>query len=355
MMVKLSFICNGSWYDNQANPIIRSVPYLLDNGYRIEIIVADNFEMRDSQVWPDIDKHIQYSRIDKLNDAVKLAIYQKPDIILCHHRCITAELLRSNIPIIIIEHTDAPALELSRYFIHLNNVVGVMKGTVFTDVDFYNGPFCEGMFHGSYINSINLPTSCPEFKLSTDDLSKIELGYSFGSFPKNVRFLNIDIDRERNIPISFVGSTYYKRSRLITLHRESAMDIVKQIGIGLSNVQINEFDRILLSSYVCLSPLGYGACYRSFEGLYCGCVVVQPNHFYVKSWPNIYVEGIHYIACNHDFSDIREITDDVINRWYEFDEKRHDSRKMLIDSYWDQEKLGTHLKEIFERCCKRIK
>lgn len=354
-MAKLSFLCHDLWYDNQANPIIRCLPYLSAHGYKIDVIRAASSGTIDSQVWPDVSEETEFIRREKLDDATKSVICSSPDFVLCHHRCITPELLRSNIPIVVFEHSDAPALELTRYLIHLDNVIGVIKGTIFSNKDFYNGPFCEGMFHGTALNNIGLPVVRPRHNITESDLSKIELGYSFGCFRNNKRLLDIDINQNRTNPVCFVGQTNYPRSRLITVHRQAAMKVAKQIGIGISGVPVQEFDRILLSSYVCLSPLGYGACYRSFEGLYAGCIVVQPDCSYMKSWPNIYISNQHYVACDNNFVDVPQIVDSIVENWEQWREKRINSRNILLQNYWNEEVLGMHLKEIFDRCCKRIK
>lgn len=354
-MVNISFICHDLWHDNQADPIIRSIPYLSRYNFKINVIRTANSGNLNTQVWPDVLEEVEKKRREKLDDSIKSVILSNPDLIICHHRCITPNILKSNIPIIIIEHTDAPALELSRHLIHLENVIGVIKGTVFSDSTFYNGPFCEGMFHGTNLNKIGLPIVYPKRKLSDKEISKIELGYSFGSFPKNKRLLDFDIEENRNIPISFVGTTNYPRSRLISQHRESAMIIAKKIGVGISGLSLKDYDKILKSSFVCLSPLGYGACYRSFEGLYAGNVVVQPDSSYMISWPNIFVSGDHYVVCKNDFSDVELITNSIIENWDNWKEKRHNNKSLLLKTYWNEESLGNHLKEILNRCCKRIK
>lgn len=353
--MNISFICHDLWYDNQANAIIRSIPYLSNYNYKINVILAASSGNLNTQVWPDVLEEVEKKRREKLDETIKSIIKSNPDLIICHHRCITPNLLNSNFPIIIIENTDAPALELSRHLIHLENIIGVIKGTVFSNNDFYNGPFCEGMFHGTFLNKINLPIIYPKRKLSQEAISKIELGYSFGCFPQNKRLLDFDINTKRIFPISFVGTTNYPRSRLISQHRKSAMVLAKKIGVGISGVSLNEYDKILKSSYICLSPLGYGACFRSFEAMYAGNVVIQPDSSYMKSWPNIYESGKQYVVCKYDFSDVESIKNLIIDNWDNWQKQRYENKKLLLDTYWNEESLGNHLKNILDRCCERIK
>jgi len=222
-VAKLSFLFHDLWYDCLLDPIIRSLPFLSANGHKIDVIQIVS-GTNDLNSWPNVQEPAERIRREKLHDATKLAISSKPDIILCHNYCVTPELLKSNIPIIIFEHSDAPDLKLARYLIHLDNVIGVIKGTIFSNNDFYNGPFCEGMFHCTVLNNIGLPVVYPKYKLTEVDLSKIELGYSFGCMGRNKRLTDVDINKKRTIAISFVGQTYYIGSRLITDHRNAAMN-----------------------------------------------------------------------------------------------------------------------------------
>jgi hypothetical protein len=350
-MVKISFLCHEPWVKSHADPVLRSIPYL-SNEYKIQLIIAAGFYHPDP-VWPDNSEFKERERNEKLSDAIKIAISLKPDLILCHHRCITPELLKCKIPLMILEHTDAPALELSRYLIHLENVIGVIKGTIFSKKEYYNGPFCEGMFHGTHLNNINLPICYPKQKLT--NIEKIELGYSFGSFPSNKRLLTTDINKKRYIPVSFIGETDYPRSRLISNHRKLAMKSVQKIGIGKKGIPREEYDEILLSSYACLSPLGYGACYRSWEGIYGGCIVIQPDCSYMTSWPNIYMPNQFFIPCDLNFIDLPEIVDNIKKNWDDLQDKREINKKLLLNTLWNEESLGQHLKGIFEKCLQRIK
>jgi len=350
-MANINFLCHEPWHNNHGNVIIRATPYLESHGHKITVTLAAGHVKQ----WPELDEVTERLRRRNLADAAQAAIKGKPDFILCHHRSITPDLLRSNIPLAILEHTDAPALEICRNLIHLDNVIGVIKGTVFTDLNSYNGPFCEGMFHGPSINDMSLPCEYPQRKIS--DLSKIELGYSFGSFPSNKRLLDKDIDDPRSIDVSFVGTIDYPRSRLITKYRKLALATVKKIknGIGSNGVPVDEFDRILMSSRVCVSPLGYGACYRSFEGIYAGCVVVQPDCSYMKSWPDIYIPNQGFVPCKSDFSDLENVTSSIVDNWQNWHDQRHTNKEMLVNSYWNEESLGKHLKGILDRCSQRIK
>ena len=346
MQKKMYFLYHDAWENNHAEPILRHKKQL-----GLECISCPSNPGRPELLWPKFDDRDRIKKINSKIDSIKNA-----KAILIHHRCITQEILQKNLPLIILEHTDGTSLEISRYLIGLPNVIGVIKGTKFTNLDDYNSPCREGMFQGIFLKNPNVSLKNPELKLTNDQIKKIELGYSFGCFPSNKRFLNykIDFDKKRKIDISFVGEINYPRSRLITNHRKEAKKNIENIG-GIYNNKISteEFDQIMLNSKICLSPYGYGACYRSFESLYSGCLTIQPNSDWVESWPNVYVKNKTYFECKYDFSDLHSKTNYLLENYKNLKEIRIENRKTLIENYFGNNLLY-HIMEIIEKCLKRI-
>ena len=345
MPKRLYFLYHERWGNDHAEPFLRYQKEL-----NLECIPCPSNDGRPENLWPIFDDRNRVAAIKKIVDAIK-----NPLAVIVHHRCITQELIRRQIPLIILEHTDGTSLEISRYLISLPNVLGVIKGTRFVDKNYYNGLHCEGMFHGKFIKSSVKP-SFPELTLPLDVLDKIELGYSFGCFPTNKRLVDrqVDFDANRSIDISFVGGTHYPRSRLITQHRTAAVEAVEQVG-GLAGNSFpqGQFDDILLDSKLCLSPYGYGVCYRSFESLYAGCLTIQPNSDYLESHPNVYVKNQTYFECNADFSNLREIKQSILDHYNSFKDMRIDNRNMLIKHYFS-DLLLEHLQWVIRKCLKRL-
>lgn len=346
MQKRIYFLYHERWKNEHAEPILRYQKEL-----NLECIPCPSNSGVPEMLWPVIDDK---NRVEKINEIVNKI--KNPKALIIHHRCITQEILRRNLPLIILEHTDGTALELSRYLIKLPNVLGVIKGTRFKNLKNYNAEYREGMFQGMFLTEPKILAKKPELNLSESDLSKVELGFSFGCFPSNKRFLNYEIDfsKNRNIEISFIGETNYPRSKLITKHRQNSVIAVKNVG-GIYNNKLSkeEFDKILLNSKICLSPYGYGASYRSFESLYAGCLTIQPKSDWVESWPNVYIKNQTYFECESNFSNLKEVKDSLIDNYKNLKDLRLENRKMLIEHYFS-EKLFHHMREIIERCIKRM-
>jgi len=62
------------------------------------------------------------------------------------------------------------------------------------------------------------------------------------------------------------------------------------------------------SARICISPFGYGElCWRDFETVLMGSLLVKPDMSHVRSEPNIFIPGETYVPCKWDFSDLTEV------------------------------------------------
>ncbi len=63
----------------------------------------------------------------------------------------------------------------------------------------------------------------------------------------------------------------------------------------------------MLSSKICVSPFGYGEiCWRDFEAVLCGCLLVKPSMDHVETYPDIFRAGETYVPVKWDFSDLED-------------------------------------------------
>ena len=58
---------------------------------------------------------------------------------------------------------------------------------------------------------------------------------------------------------------------------------------------------------ICVSPLGYGeVCWRDFEAVIFGCLLIKPDMSHLRSSPNIFVPGETYVPVRWDYADLAE-------------------------------------------------
>lgn len=62
------------------------------------------------------------------------------------------------------------------------------------------------------------------------------------------------------------------------------------------------------SSRICVSPFGYGElCWRDFEAVLMGSLLVKPDVGHVHTEPNIFIPGETYVPVRWDYSDLAEV------------------------------------------------
>jgi hypothetical protein len=63
----------------------------------------------------------------------------------------------------------------------------------------------------------------------------------------------------------------------------------------------------MMHSRIALSPFGWGElCFRDYEAVACGALLVKPSMSHLETSPDIYVEGETYVPVRWDFSDLRD-------------------------------------------------
>ena len=57
----------------------------------------------------------------------------------------------------------------------------------------------------------------------------------------------------------------------------------------------------------CVSPFGYGeVCWRDFEAMLCGCLVIKPDMSHVETNPDIFRPHETYVPVQWDYADLEE-------------------------------------------------
>lgn len=65
------------------------------------------------------------------------------------------------------------------------------------------------------------------------------------------------------------------------------------------------FLRELSQSRITFSPFGWGeVCFRDFEAVACGSVLLKPDMSHLETWPNIYEAGVTYVPVRWDLTDL---------------------------------------------------
>jgi hypothetical protein len=100
----------------------------------------------------------------------------------------------------------------------------------------------------------------------------------------------------------------------------------------------------MAAARVCVSPFGYGeVCFRDFEAVVAGCLLVKPDMSHLETTPNIYRPFQTYIPVRWDFADLAA----TVEQWLADEPRRREitgNARRLFDSDSDGSAIVDHLR-----------
>ncbi len=207
-------------------------------------------------------------------------------------------------------------------------------GNVFTDYMSRNlGIGLDGWYFGSTPHS--------------GDLHKLIPGWNLGVTRQYRRLLKLG----RHLPLPWdlrpfalncrLGLARGPRAKTEWYHR------YRELGVRAASPLFGEFrctgsDRVsfrrylaeMILSKIAFSPFGWGeVCFRDYEAVASGALLVKPSMSHIQTSPNIYVEGKTYVACEWDLSDLPDICRHYLAHPAEAKEIIHNAQEVLHGYY----------------------
>lgn len=172
--------------------------------------------------------------------------------------------------------------------------------------------YCHRTFGTSFAEDI-IPTSGG---LRQDQIDKIVLGWNIASDDK-IHDLSRDIpplaaQGARDIDIlcraSVPPSTWTYGMRNGAVEALSRMADTFRVHAPTDRVPQSEYYREMLRARLCVSPFGFGElCWRDFEAILCGSLLVKPDMSHLKTWPDLFVPFETYIPVAWDYADLERV------------------------------------------------
>lgn len=166
--------------------------------------------------------------------------------------------------------------------------------------------------HGKSFDSNFIAASGP---VDEKDLSKLYLGWNIALDDKIAQLASESPPAEIESKDIDVGSRA-SVSPDVWIHplRDPA---VNQIGIMANRYRVlaprervnqEQYYQELRRARICVSPFGYGElCWRDFEAVLSGCLLVKPNMGHVRTYPDIFVAGQTYAPVKWDYSNLEAV------------------------------------------------
>jgi len=122
----------------------------------------------------------------------------------------------------------------------------------------------------------------------------------------------------------------------------------RPILLPTQKVTQEQYNQEMLSSRICISPFGYGEiCWRDFEAIACGCLLVKPDMSHVRTRPDIFVPGQTYVPVRWDFSDLAETCERYLDQPVEL-ARIVAAARTALDDWYNRERVVDCIVEILQ-------
>lgn len=88
----------------------------------------------------------------------------------------------------------------------------------------------------------------------------------------------------------------------------------RRVVFGEQRVDHAAYCAELLASRACLSPFGHGeVCFRDFEAVLAGCLLVKPDMSHLETKPDVYRDGVTCAEVRWDWSDLEQVVGPLLD------------------------------------------
>ncbi len=166
--------------------------------------------------------------------------------------------------------------------------------------------------HGTSFEQNEVPRSIPVADKA--DLDKIFPGWNLGA--SNYIYKLFKHSRAEPTPqkdIDVCCRVHIPQSSWLAPLRLAAIGELERLGdeyrvvAATDRIPPAKFQDELKRSRICVSPFGHGEiCFRDFEAVLRGCLLIKPDMGHLESRPDIYVADETYVPVQWEFSDLAE-------------------------------------------------
>ena len=191
------------------------------------------------------------------------------------------------------------------------------------------------------------------FRVPQGFLDKLVVGPSFATarymlttFVRSTQPTSRKREIDLHARLGGVGKDWYGRMRE---HATAKALSIARIRIAAGGVvSQRKYLAELQSSKICFSPFGYGeVCWRDYEAVMCGALLIKPDMGHVETDPDIFVPFESYVPVRWDFSDLEEKVKHFLKSEKERAAITHNAHS-LIRSYLTNGGFLRHVRRIIE-------
>jgi|TARA_R100000030_G_scaffold100338_2_gene93139 hypothetical protein len=208
-----------------------------------------------------------------------------------------------------------------------SNAIYLFKNQMLKDKNQYKNKYAYGKYWFGTGSDLDVSYDIPDNLWSRIKLSGFNLGCQLPDYHNHVQ---ISPNKENDIlaiyqgvhpPVPFNQVT--APGIQYTEHRKGLWDILEgyenKYKILTGRLPKEEYLKELWQSKIALSPFGQGEiCYRDFELMQFGTLMVKPDMSGINTFPNPYIENETYVAVKPDWSDIMNIIEKILDNYKDY-------------------------------------
>ena len=262
---------------------------------------------------------------------------------------------------------DYYAPTCSPHFGLLPHVDVYIKRQVLRDRDVYQHDLAGGFLFTDYlVKQLGYDLDGWEFGSKPDPayMDRLVVGWNLGVTPRYRhilawsrwlpwRWINRPIEVNCRLGIVRRAKTeWYER------YREFAGDEVQRLAPSRSKTPVGRVGQKrylweMLRSKIVFSPFGWGElCFRDYEAVCCGALLIKPSMEHLTTHPDIFVAGQTYVPVRWDLSDLGEKIEHYLSRPKEAAEIISNAQHVLRE-YYSKHQVVDGLKEALEAAQQR--
>jgi hypothetical protein len=284
------------------------------------------------------------------------------------------ELLRkassSGVRTVLYDSSDAAG---TRAFSVLPHVDVWLKKQLFKDVETYTESVRENQYMSWLPDQIG---EVPKYRGKTvakSDVKKLRLGWNIGMsdyryfpefvyrlrlgtsnyFPQHYRMLRTMAPLGGGRPYIFSYRGSLKGNKRYAFSRRALLNELEQSKGRLAGDYIlggktskNEYLNELRSSKVGISPFGWGEiCYRDFEIIQNGALLVKPSVEHLQTWPDLFVSGETYVPIDWEYASLVETLNYIEKNLDEFRPVAKRAQDVFLHHQMDHQGFIEHFRE----------
>ena len=204
------------------------------------------------------------------------------------------------------------------------NAIYLFKNQLLKNREDYNKPtpFNKWFFKGE--SNLNLGYDIPE-----KDWKRIKLnGYNLGWLLPDYH-LHHPISSNKSYDVCAIYQAYHKKNydhltrndEFYTQHRTQVWNQLKNSNFNILTEKKPkpEYLQLLYDSKLAISPFGMGeVCFRDFELMQFGTLMLKPSMSNISTYPNPYIENKTYVPINPDWSNLKEEIEKILGNYKDY-------------------------------------